>query len=229
MATTAVSAATAATQPAATNNAAAKTDESKSEGAITADFETFLKLLTTQLTNQDPLNPLDSTEFVAQIAQFSGVEQQVQTNDKLGRIESLLTGGSALTEWLGAEVEAPAALRFDEDPLALNFEADPDATSALLLVSDAEGKVIDARTLQTGVGNIEWDGELATGGSAEPGIYSFRVQQSFSDSETTTVTPTGFAKVVEARVGSSGGVDLILEGGDTVASSDVAAARDASG
>jgi flagellar basal-body rod modification protein FlgD len=56
---------------------------------ITADFQTFLQLLTTQLKNQDPLNPMESTEYATQLATFSGVEQQVRTNELL---ESLSSG-----------------------------------------------------------------------------------------------------------------------------------------
>ena len=62
----------------------AATDQSAAAAA--ADFETFLSLLTTQLRNQDPLKPLDSTEFVAQLASFSAVEQQINTNAKLDAI-----------------------------------------------------------------------------------------------------------------------------------------------
>ncbi len=47
------------------------------------DFQTFLKLLTAQMRNQDPLEPLDATQFVAQLASFSSVEQQIETNAKL--------------------------------------------------------------------------------------------------------------------------------------------------
>ena len=62
--------------------------------AITGDFETFLTLLTTQMRNQDPLKPMDSTEFVAQLASFSAVEQQIRANDRLQGILDVLSGGS---------------------------------------------------------------------------------------------------------------------------------------
>ena len=61
--------------------------------AITADYNTFLKLLVTQLQSQDPLNPTDNTEFIAQLASFSAVEQQTQTNDKLDLMLSYLNAG----------------------------------------------------------------------------------------------------------------------------------------
>lgn len=54
--------------------------ESKTAAFASSDFETFLKMLTTQIKNQDPLNPMEGTEFAVQLATFSGVEQQVMTN-----------------------------------------------------------------------------------------------------------------------------------------------------
>ena len=65
--------------PAATQNTTSQ---------ITSDFDTFLKLLTTQMTNQDPLNPVDSTQFATQLAQFSAVEQQTKTNSLLQGLTS---------------------------------------------------------------------------------------------------------------------------------------------
>lgn len=61
--------------------------------AVTADYNTFLKLLVTQLQTQDPLNPTDNTEFIAQLASFSAVEQQTQTNGKLDKMLAYLNAG----------------------------------------------------------------------------------------------------------------------------------------
>lgn len=58
------------------------------------DYETFLKLLVTQMKNQDPTKPMESTEYVAQLANFSNVEQAVKTNEKLDRLMEM----SALTQ-----------------------------------------------------------------------------------------------------------------------------------
>ena len=71
-----------ATQQAA-GNAAATASSASPDSVISSDFETFLKMLTTQLQNQDPLDPVKSEDFAVQLATFSGVEQQVLTNDLL--------------------------------------------------------------------------------------------------------------------------------------------------
>ena len=65
------------------SSATATTSTTTNSSAITADYNTFLKLLVTQLQNQDPTNPVDNTEQIAQLASFSAVEQQTQTNAKL--------------------------------------------------------------------------------------------------------------------------------------------------
>ena len=61
---------------------------------ISSDFDTFLRMLTVQVQNQDPLNPVDATDYATQLATFSGVEQQVLTNDLLTGLQDLLGGGS---------------------------------------------------------------------------------------------------------------------------------------
>jgi flagellar basal-body rod modification protein FlgD len=58
---------------------------------LSQDYDMFLRLMTAQLKNQDPLQPLDGTEFVAQLAQFSGVEQQIKTNERLDSLLGALT------------------------------------------------------------------------------------------------------------------------------------------
>ena len=78
----------------------------------TLDFETFVKMLTTQLKNQDPLDPMDSANFASQLAAFSSVEQQVLTNNHLETIQTHLGSSELLqfTEWIGkfAKVTGPA-------------------------------------------------------------------------------------------------------------------------
>ena len=78
--------------------------------AISADFDTFLKMLTTQMQNQDPLNPIDSADYAVQLATFSGVEQQMKTNQLLDDLASQfgVMGMSQLAAWVGQEARAAA-------------------------------------------------------------------------------------------------------------------------
>jgi flagellar basal-body rod modification protein FlgD len=75
---------------AANGTGAASAAAGQARSAFSEDFDTFLTLLTAQVENQDPLAPLDSTQFVEQLATFSALEQQVTTNDHLEKIAALL-------------------------------------------------------------------------------------------------------------------------------------------
>jgi len=79
-------------------------------GALSSDFETFLRMLTTQMRNQDPLNPVESADFAVQLATFSSVEQQVQTNALLSGLGTQMAtlGMGQFPGWIGLEAEARA-------------------------------------------------------------------------------------------------------------------------
>ena len=212
------------TQAPASAPTATSASQGESSGALTSDFDTFLKLLTAQLKNQDPLNPTEGTEFVAQLAQFSTVEQQIRANDALGRIESLLGGGDGLTDWLGAQVEAPVPLRFDGAPVALRYDADGGVTQSTLIVKTESGLEVARQQLAPGEPRIEWSGALTTGARAPDGVYRFSVEERTGDGAIVSKPASGFATVVEARL-ENGGVSLIFEGGGQANAADVTAAR----
>ena len=83
--------------------------------AISSDFDTFLQMLTVQLKNQDPLNPVEGADYAVQLATFSGVEQQVQTNDLLRDLAAQMsgTGIAQLATWVGKEARVVAPAVFD--------------------------------------------------------------------------------------------------------------------
>src|SRR5262245_48791469 len=89
----------------------AKTNAANSSnalGKLSEDFNNFLTLLTTQLKNQDPLSPMDSTEFTQQLVAFTGVEQQINTNTKLDQLIKLDKAGlmTSAASYIGTEIEA---------------------------------------------------------------------------------------------------------------------------
>jgi flagellar basal-body rod modification protein FlgD len=89
---------------------------------ITSDFDTFLRMLTVQMQNQDPLNPVDSTDYATQLATFSQVEQAVLTNDLLKSLTTQLTSGGLadMAAWVGKEARAAAPAYFDGAPITLS-------------------------------------------------------------------------------------------------------------
>lgn len=193
---------------------------------VASDFETFLSLLTAQLQNQDPLQPIDSTEFVAQLAQFSSVEQQVATNETLDEVLAALRGEevASLGQWIGREVETRAALRFEGDPVLLSTEPDPSATSAFLKVTGLDGAVVSSQPADAGASTLSWDGKGFDGGTVPEGFYRFTVERSNGDAPLPDDLPSGYALVTEIRL-DDGAPSLVLESGDVRALTDVTALR----
>ncbi len=223
MAVTSPSAATTvATTPTATTPAAS----TKSATAINADFQTFLKLLTTQMQNQDPMKPLDSTQFVAQLASFSSVEQQVQSNDKLDGILTALGGSSAsgLAAWIGRDVRAASAAEFDGKPIEVSTTPVTGADKATLLVTNAFGTVVAERSVDPKATELSWDGTTDAGTMAASGSYSFKVRNYSGTNLLGTSDGAVYSKVAEVAI-EDGVATLVTEGGAKVPLADVTGVR----
>jgi len=132
-----------------------------------ADFDTFLRLLTAQLRNQDPLQPIDSTEFVAQLASFSTVEQLIGTNDRLDAlIADQQAGGAAdLVDWIGREVASfDGRFRATGEPRSFTVPGLPGADQVQAVVLRADGLERARIDLPVaGTGRASWDGLDAEG------------------------------------------------------------------
>jgi len=218
---TAAAAQTVATQTAATSSAA-----TGSSAAISGDYETFLLMLTTQMQNQDPLNPMESSDLAVQLATFSGVEQQVQTNDLLqGLIGQVgLMNMSDLAGWVGMEARAEAPAWFDGAPLPLTLAPRAGADAAVLAVYDAGGRLVAEEPVPLNGGEIDWVGTDATGAPLPEGAYSFRLISSANGEVMGTDPVETYGQIVEAR-SEAGKVLLVLEGGVEVAADAVTALR----
>lgn len=210
-------AATPTAKAAAAAGAKGPASEAEDAGALqtaTTDFETFLTLLTTQLQNQDPLNPTDSTEFVAQLASFSQVEQQVRSNDQLEKIYEALGGGasSGLAAWIGAEVRAAAQASFTGDAVSVLADPVEGATRAVMTVTDEFGQTVATRDVSAAATTLTWDGRNSLGETQPDGLYSFSVASYKDDDLLETRPGEVFAKVTEVRI-EDGETVLVLEGG----------------
>ncbi len=151
----------------------------------TGDFQTFLTLLTAQLRNQDPLKPVESTAFVAQLASFSAVEQQVQSNAKLESILEALANGATggLAQWIGREVRNPGSAPYENHPLDVQLIVHREADAARLVVYNENGTIAATQTVDPTEEYANWSGILANGQRAEEGRrFSFKVE-SLKDGE----------------------------------------------
>ncbi len=146
---------------------------------IAGNFDQFLTLLTTQLKNQSPLDPLDTNQFTEQLVQFAGVEQQLRTNDTLSSLLSLSAAGTATNAvgFIGSNITADGATTLLKDNAAawkVNASA---AGTATVTIKDASGNVVQTmtRSLVAGDQTLAWDGSTSVGTKAPDGQYTVTI------------------------------------------------------
>jgi flagellar basal-body rod modification protein FlgD len=193
---------------------------------INSDFNTFLKMLTAQLENQDPLNPLDTNDFAVQLATFSSVEQQVRTNDLLGQIGAQLglSEVSALAGWIGMEARAAMPAAFDGAPIEIAPSMPAIADSARLIVRNEAGEIVQESDIAVSAEPILWAGVGEGGAPMPPGLYSFQVESYAGGQMIEQRLADVYAEVTEARV-ENGQILLLFAGGAAVTTAQIAGLR----
>ena len=207
--------------------AANAANNTSSAAAISSDFETFLKMLTVQMQNQNPLDPVKSEDFAVQLATFSGVEQQVQTNDLLKSLATQMNvmGMSQLSGWVGMEARAPVAAGFDgTNPVQIVPNPPSTAESAILVVRNASGEEVQRALIPVSGDPLEWNGVDGNGNPFPVGLYDFSVEGYNNGDLTSTRTVDVYTEIVEARV-EGGETILLMSGGATIAASLVSGLR----
>lgn len=194
---------------------------------ISSDFNTFLKMLTVQMQNQDPLNPIDSADYAVQLATFSGVEQQVRTNQLLVDMQTRFAqmGMADMAGWIGKEARSDADVAYEGRPVMLSPNPAAGATSVTLAIRDAQGTLVAREEIPVSAEPYQWFGADATGMPLPPGRYSI-TQESLIDGEVVDTSPVEhYARVVEAR-GGPNGTSLVLQGGVEVSAARITALRE---
>ena len=138
--------------------------------AANQDFNTFIELLVAQVRNQDPLEPADSTQFVEQLATFSSLEQQVETNSNLEAIGFLISDLHTIiaNEWLGKDVAIDASqIPYAGGEVKFSAQKPEGVDSAELIIRDSKGQTIWSQSLGNTKEEITWDG-LNTAGEEVP-------------------------------------------------------------
>lgn len=214
------------TPVASSTQSAAASVQAEPSTVISSDFETFLLMLTTQLENQDPLNPIESQDFAVQLATFSGVEQQVRTNQLLEDLSGGIgaSGLSQLASWVGMEARVSTPVAFEGAPVDIALGADPGTDRAELIVTDSFGREVSRQEVPLGVDTIAWVGTGQNGQPLEAGNYTLQLA-SYNQGELTSTRPAShYARISEARQGLDG-EELVVAGGAIVPSEDVTALR----
>ena len=214
---------TAATQ---SGTSTSQSSNASASSALSSDFETFLLMLTTQMQNQDPLNPIESQDFAVQLATFSGVEQQVQTNKLLESLSGALglSGLLQLAGWVGMEARVSVPAQFDGTPISLAYTPATGADSATLIVRDATGTEVSREQVPLSTTTVAWAGVAGDGSPLPSGTYSFELESMGNGQVIETSPVSHYATVTQARQGSAG-VEIVLKGGTSVAAADVSALR----
>jgi len=143
---------------------------------IADNFQTFLTLLTTQLQNQNPLDPLDTNQFTQQLVQFAGVEQQLKTNDQLKAMVDLQKS-SASTEalvYVGQNVAVDGSTAQFDTSATWNLTASKDTENSTVTISNAAGVEVYKGNfaLKSGGATFMWDGKGNDGTQYPPGAYT---------------------------------------------------------
>lgn len=177
---------------------------------LAEDFTQFLTLLTTQLQNQDPLSPMDSTEFTNQLVQFSQVEQSINTNQKLDDLLALQLGSisSVALGYVGMDVTYTSAeMNWDgAAPVEVNYGLSAQASVAKVNIYKEDGTtLVRSMAAPTSVGaqNITWDGKDNNGNLMEEGTYTVKVDAADKDGKPMTVSTavSGNVRGIESQDG----------------------------
>lgn len=190
-----------------------------SSAQLASDFDTFLTLLTTQLANQDPLDPMDSSEFTNQLVQFSQVEQQIQTNKNLETLAGLtaFNGATSAAGYLGRTVMFQADTTTLSDTGATwHYELGRDVATVDLRVLDGNGKVVFEQAGENTFGRHEfnWDGITTEGDQLTDGGYTLEVVAKDVDDE--TVDAGVFVQGEVTKIEFIGGESILSAAGNDV-------------
>lgn len=170
---------------------AASLDNSKT--AIAGNFNTFLQLLTTQLKNQNPLNPLDTNQFTQQLVQFTSVEQQLKTNEFLSSLmqASQTASTSQAVSFIGKEVSATNTMtNLKNGAASWLYKLDQPAAKAIISVKDSTGNTVFSKetSLQAGDGRFDWDGKNDAGQMQKDGAYQIQIDATDTNGNPVTAT-----------------------------------------
>lgn len=201
-----------------------------SKGLVSSDFQTFLHMLTVQMQNQDPMNPVSSEDFATQLATFSGVEQQVRTNDLLASlVERTTTGGlTELASWVGRDVRAVAPTYFEGTPITVFPDPPVYADNVELVALDSAGKEVSRDAIPVSDVPLLWTGYDTDGVPYPADNYSFFIISRSNGEVIETEQVATYARVTEARI-ERGENKLVLEGGTVISAADVTALRGLNG
>lgn len=177
---------------------------------LSADMNTFLTLLTTQLKYQDPLDPMDTAEFTNQLVQYSSVEQAIQTNEKLDDLLSMNIAnlGAQAVSYIGKVAQVMGnVMPLEGGKAKATYTLDKNVVNTTIVVKDMNGNIVysEQGKMTSGTHEFTWDGKDANGNHLEDGAYKIEVTTKVASGETAAnVVTTVFGRVTGVASDSSG-------------------------
>ncbi|MGB1026099.1 MAG: flagellar hook assembly protein FlgD, partial [Rhodospirillaceae bacterium] len=194
------------------------TNSETSKAKLAEDLDTFLTLLTSQLQNQDPLSPMDSTEFTNQLVQFAQVEQQIYMNENL---EDQLTVAMGTQQALGVsyigqyvEAESSRVALQDGEAVFTYGVGGGEAAQVNVVLYDENGSLVKSfdGEVTAGLHKIYWDGTDFSGNDLPDGTYTISVTATQRGEEAVETYTTSVGKVTGVASGDDGSVTLAMDG-----------------
>jgi flagellar basal-body rod modification protein FlgD len=211
-------------------NIPAYSQSAQTAGSANLGKDEFLNLLVTQLRYQDPMEPMKDTDFVAQLAQFSSLEQLSNINNsldastQLNYILSQTIANTMATTLIGKEVVAvgDSVEHAYGDTEGLSFNLGQDAATVEVKIYDEKGalvRTITEENLSEGLNSINWNGKDDTGGNVSAGNYTFSVTAKNTAGETVSAETRKVGIVESIRY--EDGQGFLIVNGQKIALSDI--------
>lgn len=191
------------------------------------DYETFLRMMTVQIRNQDPLSPMNADDFAVQLATFSGVEQQTKTNDLLAQQIQQNTQNTMaqMAGWVGKEARIAAPAYFDgATPLTLSPNPALKADHAVLVVKNKAGAEVSRTDMPLGTADYDWPGLDSNGNPLPEGVYSLSLE-SYQGETLLGTTPMEYYAPIDEIRSSPSGITALFPGGVEVSTALITALR----
>jgi flagellar basal-body rod modification protein FlgD len=204
---------------AATSGTSVTDKVNNSRASLANNEQTFLKLLTTQLKNQDPLSPTDTTQMTSQITQMTGVEQQLVTNDLLTALVGMNTSGgiSDAVNLMGKQVTAETDKSVLKDNAAAwTYTQGRSATSVKIEIVDKYDKTIRTvlpEDMSSGDHTFTWDGK-SDDGTLQPAGGAYTIKVTATDGNGTAITTSSKGRIdgIVTKVTNESGANMVWIG-----------------
>lgn len=198
---------------------------------LDTDYQSFLKLLIAQVSNQDPLEPMDSTTFVSQLAQLTQVEQSIVTNSNLESIDQRLGNVEALSDvqLIGRDVTVPTdRIELRDGTASLTYSLSGEAQNVTVMIKTIDGTVVRELTGQPGASGVPhvvtWDGRDSGGLPVPDSIFQVSVAATDTAGAPVAYQTTSTSRVEELTF-REGYPLLVLRNGSEAYAGSVTAVR----